>query len=148
MSGGRVVVLNGAPSSGRSSIAAALGWTAVGDWAAAAAAARAGARVVVETALSEPAEALAAARELQGIDVLFVGVRCPLAVVLARLGLAGEQAPTAVARAQSDVHALWDYDLEVDTSVLSPEESARDIGRTLVDPPVPSAFARLATVAP
>jgi chloramphenicol 3-O phosphotransferase len=36
------------------------------------------------------------------------------------------------------------YDLEVDTSVLSPEESAELIRRRLDDGPPPSAFRRLA----
>ena len=123
-----VVVLNGVPGSGRTSIAAAGRWP------------------TVETTLTERTEARALAQSLAGNDVLFVGVRCPLAVILKRLGIGDGPVPKDVVEAHELVHR-WQYDLEVDTSVLSPAECAREIARTLVDPPVPSAFARLATVA-
>jgi len=48
---------------------------------------------------------------------------------------------------QQAVHAPGIYDLEVDTSVLSPEECAGVIRQRLDDGPPPSAFQRLAAMA-
>jgi chloramphenicol 3-O phosphotransferase len=115
---GRIVVLNGAPRSGKSSIAAAVQHHD---------------RSVIEDC----------ARRLAGLPALFVGVRCPLAVVMKRRGLSGP-VPAPVLRWQEQVHAHWTYDLEVDTSELRPEECAEAIRRRLESPDEPSAFARLA----
>lgn len=94
------------------------------------------------------------ARRLRGLPVLFVGVRCPLAVVMERR-LATWQAgyaedgsvPKPVLRWQEAVHVPGIYDLEVDTAVLSPEECADVIRRRLEEGPPPSAFPRLAAIA-
>jgi chloramphenicol 3-O phosphotransferase len=48
---------------------------------------------------------------------------------------------------QQAVHVPGIYDLEVDTSALSPEECAAVIHRRLVDGPPPAAFPRLAAMA-
>ena len=64
-------------------------------------------------------------RRLEGLPVLWVGVRCPLDVVMARRG--GGEAPAPVVRWQEAVHAGHAYDVEVDTSVLSPAEAAEVI---------------------
>jgi chloramphenicol 3-O phosphotransferase len=93
----------------------------------------------------------ACARRLAGLPVLFVGVRCPLDVVLERrkatwgAGYDGNgSAPAPVLRWQEAVHIPGIYDLEVDTSVLSPQQSAELIRRRLDDGPTPAAFPRLA----
>jgi chloramphenicol 3-O phosphotransferase len=52
-----------------------------------------------------------------------------------------------VRRWQDAVHAHGLYDLEVDTSGLSPEECAYTIQRRLENGPPPSAFQHLASVA-
>ncbi|MBG6135102.1 chloramphenicol phosphotransferase CPT family protein [Longispora fulva] len=92
------------------------------------------------------------ARRLYGLPVLFVGVRCPLEVVRQRRrdtwGGVGYQQGGSVADPvrlwQEAVHIPGVYDLEVDTSVLSPQESADLIARRLEEGPPPAAFHQLA----
>ncbi|WP_412538178.1 chloramphenicol phosphotransferase [Longispora sp. K20-0274] len=96
----------------------------------------------------------ACARRLSGLPVLFVGVRCPIEVVRQRRrdtwGGVGYQQGGAVADPvrlwQEAVHSPGIYDLEVDTSVLGPEECADLIAGRLQDGPPPSAFRTLAGV--
>src|ERR671937_2887808 len=71
------------------------------------------------------------ARHLRGLPVLFVGVRCPLAVVMERrratwgVGTADDGAvPEAVRLWQQAVHVPGVYDLEGDTSMPSAEACA------------------------
>lgn len=189
---GTVIVLNGAPRSGKSSIATAIQQTFDGAWLnlgtdvfagvvppglrpgiglrpdaeapaveealpalyaalydSIAAHARHGFNVVVDVghhdAYSRPLGVLAdAARRLAGLAVLFVGVRCPLEVIMQRRD-AGErggersyeqsgphgEVPEAVRRWQEEVHRDKSYDVEVDTSVLSADECAERIRRRL-----------------
>ncbi len=93
------------------------------------------------------------AQQLKGFPVLFVGVRCPLEVIIERrratwhVGNAeGDSVSKAVSLWQRAVHAPGIYDLEVDTSVLSPEECADAIRQRLENGPPPSAFQRLASM--
>jgi chloramphenicol 3-O phosphotransferase len=202
---GQIVILNGTPRSGKSSIAAAIQRTFVGVWLnlgvdrfkamtpdryqpgiglrpggerpdleplivvlyramyeAIAAHSRLGINVVVDVghhdAYSVPRGILpACARRLSGLPVLFVGVRCPIEVVMERrratwgAGSAGSaddgSVPAPVRRWQETVHAPGIYDLEVDTSVLSPEACAAVIRRRLADGPPPTAFQHLAAMA-
>lgn len=96
------------------------------------------------------------ARRLGGLPVLFVGVRCPLKVILERRrdtgwdagSVVGAPAPPPVRLWQQQVHIPGLYDLEVDTSRLSPQECAAAIRTRLADGPAPSAFRRLAALAP
>ena len=95
------------------------------------------------------------ARRLEGLPVLFVGVRCPLGVILERrratgylTGRPGEaDVPEPVRRWQTEVHRPGRYDLEVDTSLLSPAECAAAIREHLKSGPPPTAFSELATQA-
>ncbi|MEH7549746.1 MULTISPECIES: chloramphenicol phosphotransferase CPT family protein [Bacillaceae] len=87
------------------------------------------------------------ARILNGLPVLFVGVRCPIEVVLERrlkTGYVGYNAqgmvPKSVSLWQQLVHVPGIYDLQVDTSVLAPEECAKLIRQRLEDGPPPTAF--------
>jgi chloramphenicol 3-O phosphotransferase len=97
------------------------------------------------------------ARRLAGLPVLFVGVRCPIEVIMQRrnagqvgrdgtyvVGSPDEPIPAPVRRWQREVHLPGIYDLEVDTSLLSPAECAEAIRRRLDDGPAPTAFERLA----
>jgi chloramphenicol 3-O phosphotransferase len=91
------------------------------------------------------------ARQLTGLPVLFVGVRCPLEVIIERRRLTwGNVEDDAVLKAvklwQRAVHEPGIYDLEVDTSMLSPEECAEVIHQRLKDGPEPTAFQRLAAM--
>jgi chloramphenicol 3-O phosphotransferase len=90
------------------------------------------------------------ARRLSGLPVLFVGVRCPIEVIMERRratwgasSAADEPAPQPVRLWQQEVHIPGIYDLEVDASVLSPEECAEAIRERLSHGPPPSAFQRL-----
>ncbi len=206
---GQVVILNGAPRSGKSSIVAAVqdrlgeAWGAcvnlgvdvhqhvvpatlrpgiglrpggerpdlepfvVAAYAAlydsVAAHSRQGLNVVVDVghhdAFSEPRRILPdCARRLAGLPVLFVGVRCPLDVIMKRRRQAhpgregqylsaasGEVVPAPVLAWQREVHRPGLSDLDVDTSVLSPEACADLIERALLAAhDGPSAFERLA----
>ena len=196
---GQVVVLNGAPRSGKTAIAEALQQRGPGAWVnlgvdasvrstpehlrpgiglrpggerpdleglvvvlyaalfeSVAAHARLGLDVVVDVGLhesyAEPRHIRRdGARRLDGLRVLFVGVRCPLDVVwLRRLDswgqdreTAGPELVAAVERWQEAVHQVG-YDLELDTSTTGPAECADLIARRLADRPPGTAFGRLA----
>ena len=92
------------------------------------------------------------ARRLKDLPVLLVGVRCPVEVIMERRRARGwhvpenGSVPKPVNLWQQAVHVPGIYDLEVDTSVLSPEECADLIRQRLKDYPLPSAFQRLATM--
>ncbi|GES44451.1 chloramphenicol phosphotransferase [Rhizobium dioscoreae] len=109
---------------------------------------------------SQPLGILAdCARLLTGLPVLFVGVRCPLDVVMGRRLAegperqgtyvkveAGMTVPAPVIAWQEQVHRPGIYDLEVDTSVKSPKACAEQIRQLLAeDLPHPTAFERIAS---
>lgn len=98
-----------------------------GMHATAAALANSGLNVIVDHVILEPGW-VAEMRDLWAtFDVLFVGVRCPLDVVLER-ERGRENRTIGQAEAQFDVvHAWTSYDIEVDTSVLTPAEAASRI---------------------
>ena len=160
-----IVVLNGAPRSGKSSIAAAIQesfdgvWMNIGVdvarqmtppriqpgiglrphepaqpaapwvpvlyaalWETVAAHERLGLNVAVDVGIYDAAVAEDARARLAGLPVLWVGVRCPLEELEARGG---------TRRWHDVVHTQLAYDLEVDTSVLSPAECAARIATVL-----------------
>lgn len=187
---GQIVILNGAPRSGKSSIVQAIQenldgvWINLGvdvyeqatppryrpgiglrpggerpdleglvaDFYAAlyesiAAHSRLGLNVVADVghhdAYSKPLDCLAdCARRLAGLPVLFVGVRCPTAIIMQRraaseaargyvTGSPGDPVPIPVRLWQEEVHRPGVYDLDVDTSLLSPTQCADAIRRRL-----------------
>ena len=95
------------------------------------------------------------ARRLEGLSVLFVGVRCPIEEIMRRRNIGAEHgqryvtgtkedpAPEPVRRWQEEVHRPGIYDLEIDSSELSVEEAADLIGKRLGEGNAGSAFARL-----
>ena len=201
MTPGQIVILNGAPRSGKSSIVAAIQDTFDGVWMnlgvdvfvrhvtparyrpgmglrpgeqehalaplvpllygalyeSIAAHSRSGLNVVVDVGHHDAEVLVDCAHRVSGLPVLFVGVRCPIEVIMARrnAGQAGregdyargsetEPIPAPVLRWQHDVHVPGIYDLEVDTSRLSALDCAVAIRRRLADGPPSSAFQRLA----
>lgn len=80
-------------------------------------------------------------RRLDGLPVVMVGVRCPLEVILERRRTSSEGSylapepgaavPEPILRWQTEVHKPGIYDLEVDTSRLSPKQCAEMIGAHL-----------------
>jgi chloramphenicol 3-O phosphotransferase len=203
---GQILILNGTPRSGKSSIAAAIQEAFDGPWMnlgvdvfvrhvtpkwyrpgiglrpggerpeleplvavlfaamyeSIAAHSRLGLNVVVDVghhdSYSQPRQILAdCAERLAGLPVLFVGVRCPIEVIMERrnagqpgrrgayvTGSPDEPIPAPVRRWQREVHVPGTYDLEVDTSLLSPAECAGLIRRRLAEGPPPTAFRQLA----
>jgi chloramphenicol 3-O phosphotransferase len=97
-----------------------------------------------------------AARRLSGRPALLVGVRCPVEEIMRRRDAGqpgregryatsgpGGQIPEPVRRWQEQVHRPGLYDLEIDTSVVTPEVAAALILERLRGP-APRAFDRLA----
>ena len=116
---------------------------------------RAGLNVVTDVGHHDGAILADSARRLVGLPAWLVGVRCPIEVIMARrnaeqsgrdgeyaVGSAADPIPAPVLLWQRTVHVPGIYDLEVDSSRLSPAECAAAIARRLADGP-PSAFARL-----
>lgn len=98
------------------------------------------------------------ARRLSGLPVLFVGVRCPIDVIMQRrnesapgryaVSSPGQPVPPPAQLWQEEVHKPGIYDLEVDTSRLTPQDCAERIRRRLADGPPGTAFAALAALPP
>lgn len=198
---GQIVVLNGVPRSGKSSIAAAIQDAFDGVWLnlgvdawidpvtpkryrpgiglrpgedreelsaliprmyaglyeAIAAQSRLGLNVVVDVGHHVESTLVDCAGRLEGLPALFVGVRCPIEVIMERrntgqvgregryaVGTSEEPIPGPVQRWQDAVHVPGIYDVEVDTSVLSAEECAGVIRRRLDEGAVGVAFRELA----
>jgi len=203
---GQIIILNGAPRSGKSSIARAIQGSFDGPWInlgvdsyeqitpprlrpgiglrpggerpdlevfvprlyaalyeSIAAHSRLGLNVVTDVghhdAYSKPLGCLAdCARRLAGLPALLVGVRCPIEIIMARrdaseagrgyvTGSSDDPVPLPVRLWQDAVHRPGLYDLEVDTSVLSPEQCAQAIRQRLRNGAQPSAIERLAQAA-
>jgi len=91
------------------------------------------------------------ARRLAGLPVLFVGVRCPVDVLWERReatwgqvrGEVDASVTSSVHLGVDAVHAHGGYDLEVDTSVLTPAGCAELIRKRVVEGPPGSRFAEL-----
>lgn len=200
----RIVILNGAPRSGKSSIAKAMQAHLPGHWInlgvdaqnaslpqalmpgiglrpggempelephvvrlylalydAIAAHAKQGFDVVADLGhhdfYSRPLGILpACAKRLAGLDVLFVGVHCPIDEIMRRRNAnpqggfyaAGDTVPPPVQRWQDAVHMPGIYDLVVDTGTMSADDCVAAIEALLADPPAERAFARLAAMSP
>jgi chloramphenicol 3-O phosphotransferase len=80
---------------------------------------------------------------LAGLEVLFVGVRCPLDVVNAREARRPGRFPGTATSHFDRVHANSIYDIEVDTSTGTPLECARCIVARLESGEPPTAFDEL-----
>ncbi|MEU4091394.1 chloramphenicol phosphotransferase CPT [Streptomyces sp. NPDC026673] len=91
-----------------------------------AAVARAGARVIVdEVFLGGPASQDRWRRALDGLEVLWVGVRCDPGVAAGRETARGDRAVGMAAAQAESVHRGVGYDLEVDTTHTESMECAR-----------------------
>jgi chloramphenicol 3-O phosphotransferase len=198
LSPGQIIIINGAPRSGKSSIAAAIQERFNGVWMnlgvdhfmamtparyhpgiglrpggerpdleplivllyramyeSIAAHSRLGMNVVVDVghhdAYATPRRILPqCAHILRDLPVLFVGVRCPLEIILERRRAtgypAGDNASSfaPILRWQEQVHIPGVYDLEVDTSLFSADACAAAIRHYLDHGAPPAAFRRLA----
>jgi chloramphenicol 3-O phosphotransferase len=118
---------------------------------------RAGLNVAVDVGHHDAEVLTDCARRLSGLPAVLVGVRCPIDVIMERrrrsapgsyaTGSDDEPVPAPVRRWQHEVHVPGIYDLEVDTSLLSPEQCADTIRRWL-GTGAPTAFRTLADGAP
>lgn len=105
-----------------------------------AAAARQGMNVVADHVLVEPRWVAECTALFHDLPAWLVAVRCPLSVLEAR-ERARKNRTLGQARAQFKlVHAHAVYDLEVDTSLMSPKECARAIKGCLESGAPPTAF--------
>jgi chloramphenicol 3-O phosphotransferase len=84
----------------------------------------AGLSVIVDHVLLEPDWLPDLAARLEDHEVLFVGVRCPLETVVERERERRDRTIGQAAAQLDVVHRAGGYDLEVDTSILSPEAAA------------------------
>lgn len=98
-----------------------------------AAMARGGAPLILdEVFLSGGTAAQASMRAaLRGVEVLWVGIRCDAAVAAARETRRPDRIAGMARRQAQSVHVGMSYDVEVDTTELSPEECARVIAAHL-----------------
>ncbi len=95
--------------------------------------AEAGLNVLADHVLLEPAWVRECAEMFGKFNALLVGIRCPLEVLEQRERSRRDRT-VGQARAQFDlVHAHGVYDVEVDTSILSPMDCALQIKRRLQD---------------
>jgi chloramphenicol 3-O phosphotransferase len=104
--------------------------------------ARAGNHVVADHVLVEPSWLADCAMIFAEFPAWFVGVRCPLAVLEERERKRGDRTLGQAAAQHELVHVHGVYDIEVDTSRLTPDECAVIIRRT-VESGAPFAFKRL-----
>lgn len=108
-----------------------------------AALADAGLSVVVDHVLLERRWLDDLGRRLAGHEVLFVGVRCPLEVVERRERERRDRTLGQAAAQHDVVHRWGGYDVEVDTSVATPEEAADAIARAIAEGFPAAPFARV-----
>jgi chloramphenicol 3-O phosphotransferase len=109
-----------------------------------AALAGAGNLLIVEHVLEFQAWLDDCVRLLAPFDVFFVGVHCPLEELERRERVRGNRTlGEGRSHLLDGVHTWGVYDLEIDTSLRSPEASAEVIKAALVSRPNPSAFSRM-----
>jgi chloramphenicol 3-O phosphotransferase len=184
---GKIVILNGAPRSGKSSIARVIQDTSNGIWMnlgvdlmiaatprryrpgiglrpgepdhaaavvvaplyaamwdAVAAHSRHGINVVADVGMYDRTIIEDCLRRLEGLPVLFVAVQCPIEEIMKRraetndppryvVGTPDDPIPAPVQRWQDQVHGHGiPYDVEVDTSMMSPQECSAVIRKLFV----------------
>lgn len=88
------------------------------------------------------------AEAFTGFDVLFVGVRCSLPILEARERARGDRQIGTAQGLERMCHAHGLYDLEVDTSLYSPEQAAQIVKVRWENGPAPDALRRLRETLP
>jgi chloramphenicol 3-O phosphotransferase len=104
---------------------------------------RAGNHVVADHVLVEPRWAAECAELFAGLPAYLVGIRCPLEVLEQREKQRKDRTWGQAREQFEAVHAHGVYDLEVDTSLHSPQECAQQIRARLQAGDPPQAFKRL-----
>lgn len=80
---------------------------------------------------------------LAGLPLCFVGVRCPTVITAQRERERGDRLLGLATWQAERVHRGAIYDVEVDTSLLSPDQCVERIVTCLNDQPTPTAFERM-----
>jgi chloramphenicol 3-O phosphotransferase len=93
--------------------------------------ARAGNRVIIDHVLSIPGSAADLRRALEGLSTLWVGLTCDLAVLEHREAQRDRETGTARNQLGSVHDEINDYDIMVDTGILSPAETVDIVKATL-----------------
>lgn len=83
------------------------------------------------------------AHQLSDLPAFFIGIRCPLEVNEQRESERPDRIPGTAKAHYDAVHRHNIYDLEVDTSIASAEECARQIKQRVEEGGTPNAFNRL-----
>ncbi len=177
---GTVIFLNGASSSGKTTIAKKLQgilsktylWVSIDGFmqqlpagldpkrlerempillagfnASAAAVARAGNNIIVDHVLWQQPWVLPCIEAYEGVDVIFVGLRCSLEALEAREKERGDRIQ-GIARIQHEsTHIDKTYDVEIDTSQMPVDECARVICEYVESGRKPKAFRKLGATA-
>ncbi len=95
--------------------------------------ARTGARIILDDVFLAGADSQARTRaHLDGLDVLWAGVRCPPTIAADRELARGDRVPGMAAAQAETVHRGVTYDIEVDTSRHESAECARAIADLVV----------------
>lgn len=102
-----------------------------GMYEALAAFARAGNDVIVDDVIYDERVLASAVAAFEGIGVLFVGIRCPVEVAEARELERGDRALGGARVFADAVHRHGTYDLEVDSSAMTPDEVSAAISDAL-----------------
>ena len=102
-----------------------------GMYQAIAAVAREGNDVIMDDMIFDPEVLRSAVVALKDLPVLFVGVHVPVEIARQRELSRGDRSPGGAAVFLEHVHAHGTYDLELDTSMLTPEECAARIKTAL-----------------
>jgi chloramphenicol 3-O phosphotransferase len=112
-----------------------------------AALARDGISIVADHVMVEPAWVVECARLFADLPAWFVGVRCPLDVVVRRERERGDRTLGEAEKQFPLVHRYAIYDFEVDTSAVSAEQAAASIREHIEQGTPPTAFRQLAVAA-
>ncbi|MCB8976173.1 MAG: AAA family ATPase [Ardenticatenaceae bacterium] len=106
--------------------------------------AAAGNNIIVEDVFYQPQVLREAVQALHDLPIWFVGVHCDLAVAEQRERDRGDRAPGGARTFYPLVHLHTLYDVEVDTTHLSPDACARQVKAHLDEAKQPQAFQQLA----
>ena len=99
--------------------------------------------LILDDVIFDPRALREAVNVLPAFNTLFVGVRCPLEVAKKREQERGDRTLGLVEAHYDIVHSHGIYDLEIDTSVLTPTECASQIKDRLQNGPPPTAIQKL-----
>jgi chloramphenicol 3-O phosphotransferase len=103
----------------------------------------AGHNVLADTGFYTPELLQACVRELAGESVWLIGVHCSVEELERRERARGDRQIGQAAEQQATIHSAAIYDIEVDTSTLSPDECARVIKTQMEALGPPKAMAAL-----